>query len=142
MGKTKGFRNHKSRVQTPKHRYRLYIFYILYQKLYQKSTCFRRNSGPCVQTFFVIPLMRSKESTGSGFELQHKLCFLAFYTRNYTKIHICFKHQNRLLPPMSTLSQLRPFGFFLIRNFLVEKHFQKNYCNFMKNCFSQTCSHV
>ena len=64
-----------------------YIPYILYWRPYQKSTYFPK------KLFRDTPLVKSNEPTGSGFEFEHMICFLTFYT----KIHF-FKHQKELRP--------------------------------------------
>ena len=42
------------------------------------------------------PFIKSNESTGSGFESQHKIYFLIIYTEKYTKVH--FFQKSKLIP--------------------------------------------
>ena len=80
----------------PLYKAKIFACYILYRKLYQKSIDF------APKLFRDNPLKYSNESTGSGFESQHNVCFLTFYAKKYTTV-IFFKHQNQLCP-MSILS--------------------------------------
>ena len=102
MGETKGLRSHRSRFEP---RYRLYLrkFILLYVYIGYKFSLldtFIQTAG--VQDFLVMPPYETTKSTGSGFESQHKLCFLI--PKNISK-HYFLKHQNQLRP-MNISSQI------------------------------------
>ena len=45
-----------------------------------------KNFWTFVLIFLWYPLKKSTKSTGSSFESQHRVCFLIFYTKNYSNI--------------------------------------------------------
>ena len=78
VGRTKGLRNHRSWARN----------LIFYTGNFTKNLCIFEKKfwtfGPNI--FRDSTLIKSNKSTGSGFEFQHQLCSLSFYTKTYTKI--------------------------------------------------------